>query len=31
MPAIPLNSTLEAVMIPNAENVGKMRGEVLGY
>lgn len=31
MPAIPLNSTLEAEMIPNAEKVGKVLGELLGY
>lgn len=31
MPAIPLNSTLEAEMIPSAEKVGKVLGEVLGY
>jgi 2-oxoisovalerate dehydrogenase E1 component len=31
MPAIPLNSTLEAEMIPNAEKVGKVLGELLAY
>ncbi|HMN04191.1 MAG TPA: thiamine pyrophosphate-dependent enzyme [Flavobacteriales bacterium] len=31
MPAIPLNSTLEAEMIPCAEKVGKVLGELLGY
>ncbi|MCC6576398.1 MAG: tungsten formylmethanofuran dehydrogenase [Flavobacteriales bacterium] len=31
MPAIPLNSTLEAEMIPNAEKVGKALGELLRY
>lgn len=31
MPAIPLNSTLEAEMIPSAEKVGKVLGELLGY
>lgn len=31
MPAIPLNSTLEATMIPSAEKVGKVLGEVLAY
>lgn len=31
MPAIPLNSTLEAEVIPNAEQVGKVLGEVLDY
>ncbi len=31
MPAIPLNSTLEAEMIPSAEKVGKVLGEVLAY
>lgn len=31
MPAIPLNSTLEATMIPNADKVGKMLGELLAY
>ncbi|MBS1937067.1 MAG: tungsten formylmethanofuran dehydrogenase [Bacteroidetes bacterium] len=31
MPAIPLNSTLEAEMIPNAEKVGKVLEELLGY
>lgn len=31
MPAIPLNSTLEAEMIPNAEKVGKVLEEVLAY
>ena len=31
MPAIPLNSTLEQRMLPNAERVGKMMNEVLSY
>jgi len=31
MPAIPLNSTLEATMIPNADKVGKVLGELLEY
>jgi 2-oxoisovalerate dehydrogenase E1 component len=31
MPAIPLNTTLEAEMIPNAEKVGKVLGELLAY
>ena len=31
LPAIPLNSTLEAAMIPNAEKVGKVMKELLGY
>ena len=31
LPAIPLNSTLEARMIPNAEKVGKAMSELLGY
>ncbi len=31
LPAIPLNSTLEFTMIPNAEKVGKMMEKVLGY
>jgi len=31
MPAIPLNSTLEATMIPNAEKVGAVLGELLVY
>lgn len=31
MPAIPLNSTLEATMIPNAEKVGAVLGELLAY
>lgn len=31
MPAIPLNSTLEAEMVPSAEKVGKVLGEVLAY
>jgi len=31
LPAIPLNSTLEATMLPNADKVGKVIGEVLGY
>lgn len=31
MPAIPLNSTLEAAMLPNAGKVEKVIGEVLGY
>jgi len=31
LPAIPLNSTLEFTMIPNAEKVGKMIEKVLGY
>ena len=31
MPAIPLNSTLEATMIPNAEKVGKAIQELLDY
>ena len=31
MPAIPLNSTLEATMIPNAEKVEGMMKELLGY
>jgi 2-oxoisovalerate dehydrogenase E1 component len=31
MPAIPLNSTLEAAMIPNAEKVGAVLKELLAY
>ncbi|MCD6068258.1 MAG: tungsten formylmethanofuran dehydrogenase [Bacteroidetes bacterium] len=31
MPAIALNSTLEKAMLPNAEKVEKVLGEVLGY
>jgi 2-oxoisovalerate dehydrogenase E1 component len=31
LPAIPLNSTLEAEMLPNADKVAKKIGEVLGY
>ena len=31
MPAIPLNSTLEAAMIPNADKVGAVLEELLGY
>jgi len=31
LPAIPLNSTLEARMLPNAEKVAALIGEVLGY
>lgn len=31
MPAIPLNSTLEATMIPNAEKVEKVMKEILNY
>lgn len=31
LPAIPLNSTLEFAMIPNAEKVGKVIEKVLGY
>ena len=31
MPAIPLNSTLEATMIPNAEKVERVMKELLGY
>lgn len=31
MPAIPLNSTLEATMIPNAEKVEGLMKELLGY
>ena len=31
LPAIPLNSTLEARMIPNAEKVGKAMSELLSY
>ncbi len=31
LPAIPLNSTLEFTMIPNAEKVAKAMGELLGY
>jgi 2-oxoisovalerate dehydrogenase E1 component len=31
LPAIPLNSTLEAAMIPNAEKVGKVIEELLSY
>lgn len=31
MPAIPLNSTLEAAMIPNADRVGQVLGELLAY
>ena len=31
MPAIPLNSTLEATMIPNAEKVEKVMKEILDY
>jgi 2-oxoisovalerate dehydrogenase E1 component len=31
MPAIPLNSTLEAAMIPSAEKVAKALGDLLEY
>ena len=31
MPAIPLNETLESTMIPNAEKVEKVLGELLAY
>ncbi|MBP7515384.1 MAG: tungsten formylmethanofuran dehydrogenase, partial [Flavobacteriales bacterium] len=31
MPAVPLNSTLEAAMIPSAEKVSAALGELLGY
>lgn len=31
MPAVPLNSTLEAAMIPNAEKVAAVLGELLRY
>lgn len=31
MPAIPLNSTLEATMIPSAEKVARVLGELLAY
>jgi 2-oxoisovalerate dehydrogenase E1 component len=31
MPAIPLNSTLEAAMIPSAEKVARVLGELLAY
>ena len=31
MPAIPLNSTLEAAMIPSAEKVAVALGELLDY
>jgi 2-oxoisovalerate dehydrogenase E1 component len=31
LPAIPLNSTLEATMLPNADKVAKVIGEVLRY
>jgi 2-oxoisovalerate dehydrogenase E1 component len=31
MPAIPLNSTLEATMIPSEEKVSKAIGDLLGY
>lgn len=31
MPAIPLNSTLEATMLPSAEKVGAVIGELLAY
>jgi 2-oxoisovalerate dehydrogenase E1 component len=31
MPAIPLNSTLEATMIPSAEKVGAALGDLLRY
>jgi 2-oxoisovalerate dehydrogenase E1 component len=31
LPAVPLNSTLEAAMIPNAEKVAKAMGELLNY
>ena len=31
LPAIPLNSTLEFAMIPNAEKVEKMMAELLAY
>lgn len=30
-PAIPLNSTLEATLLPNAEKVSAKIGELLGY
>jgi 2-oxoisovalerate dehydrogenase E1 component len=31
LPAIPLNSTLEATMLPNADKVSKKIGEILAY
>jgi hypothetical protein len=31
MPAIPLNSTLEATMIPNGSKVEKVMKEILDY
>ena len=31
LPAIPLNSTLEATMLPNATKVSKAIGELLNY
>ena len=31
IPAIPLNSTLESAMLPNADKVGKIIGELLNY
>ena len=31
MPAVPLNSTLEAAMIPSAEKVATALGELLAY
>ena len=31
VPAVPLNSTLEAAMIPSAEKVSVVLGELLGY
>jgi 2-oxoisovalerate dehydrogenase E1 component len=31
LPAIPLNSTLEAAMIPNADKAGKVMNELLNY
>jgi 2-oxoisovalerate dehydrogenase E1 component len=31
MPAVPLNSTLEAEMIPSAEKVAEALGNLLGY
>lgn len=31
LPAVPLNSTLEAAMLPNAEKVAQLMGEILDY
>ena len=31
LPAVPLNSILEFAMIPNADKVGKVMGDILNY